>query len=406
MSGNNNIHWAGDEHLVAEYVMQRIPDVEREALEAHLQECADCSAIVRREATLAAGAKLAARQALRSRLQDRLAVEKRAASSRERIPWPRILSAAAVVMIILAVGVYNNWFKSRTPDNGTAQQKIAMQEPPSAGEKDRVAGNTPAVGSDGSKQNNEQSKVGKSTDEQPIYAAKKSTSANPGELASREERKSEPVTETPASTLAAKEENATSSRKDYDAVSKGIAGESRNTEMAARQNYGGALQDKAAPASAIIDGANNSGVWVEGVPIRTTYHYAPSVPLSGEAQQSMKQSGDLRTTDDLEPSRLAANAFQGNAVVITQLPSSSLSRSQQMMQNSRGTIQTLLESEGNVLRMTLFLDRPVSEAELQRARVREVNQDSMVIFLSGQRIGYRLSPEIQSRVNLKTRQVK
>ena len=106
----NNQHWTDDPELVELFVSGNMRQERKRELESHLDQCASCRKIVDREATLRDGTRLYARNALKSRLRKRLSH-----TPISRVPWPHILSAAAVLIIIVGIGIQTRLWKSAEP---------------------------------------------------------------------------------------------------------------------------------------------------------------------------------------------------------------------------------------------------------------------------------------------------
>ncbi|HEY6952451.1 MAG TPA: zf-HC2 domain-containing protein, partial [Bacteroidota bacterium] len=108
MSDHNGIHWTEDDVLLGEYILGRVPDEEKRRLDAHLEICRQCRQAVQTEKEMAAGIRLYGRGQVASRLQQRL--KNRSERNRRIVTWQRILSAAAVLVIVAGIGIYKQWF--------------------------------------------------------------------------------------------------------------------------------------------------------------------------------------------------------------------------------------------------------------------------------------------------------
>ena len=98
-------HWTDDSELIERFVLNRLDPDERNELEDHLRVCEVCKRAVRAEQLLIAGIRRSGRERFKAELQKKI-------SHTEHIglPWPHILSAAAVVIILVSVAFYNRWF--------------------------------------------------------------------------------------------------------------------------------------------------------------------------------------------------------------------------------------------------------------------------------------------------------
>jgi hypothetical protein len=85
-------------------ILEKLPPVERAMVEQHLATCSSCRAALEEERHLAAGIRSFGRAGLKSRLAESLA-----APGRQPAPWGRILSAAAVLVVIAGIGIVYRW---------------------------------------------------------------------------------------------------------------------------------------------------------------------------------------------------------------------------------------------------------------------------------------------------------
>lgn len=97
-------HWTDDRDLVESFVSGILSPERRSELEFHLSQCDTCRSIVDREAFLRKGIRYYGRRNLKQRLRERL---DRAVIP--MIPWPHVLSAAAVLIIVVGIGIQTGW---------------------------------------------------------------------------------------------------------------------------------------------------------------------------------------------------------------------------------------------------------------------------------------------------------
>jgi len=95
-----------DPAVVERYVLGQLPKPERTDVERLLEEDPRWREAVEREQRLAAGVRRLGRDHLRERLRQRLREAPAPA-----IPWPRLIAAAASVIIIVGILVVNQWFQ-------------------------------------------------------------------------------------------------------------------------------------------------------------------------------------------------------------------------------------------------------------------------------------------------------
>ncbi|HXF99344.1 MAG TPA: hypothetical protein VNL69_01105 [Bacteroidota bacterium] len=99
-------HWTDDSDLIERFVLNRLDPDERNELEDHLRVCEVCKQALRAEQILIVGIRRSGRERLKAELRKKLI-----AAERKGVPWPHILSAAAVVIILLGIAYYNRWFE-------------------------------------------------------------------------------------------------------------------------------------------------------------------------------------------------------------------------------------------------------------------------------------------------------
>ncbi|MBP1691694.1 MAG: putative zinc-finger, partial [Bacteroidetes bacterium] len=171
-------HWTKDEELLGHFVLGKLPDAQRQALERHLQSCPECRKRVDGERLLAAGVQRAGREDMKARLRERLGLgdgrrEAReeetqygatrsaferppasAAPGRSAAPvpqrrlnraWVFAAATAACVVIVAGVGILNRWWTPQEPMLATSDQDVAGARTPSP-EKGTLADGTTDAG--------------------------------------------------------------------------------------------------------------------------------------------------------------------------------------------------------------------------------------------------------------------
>ena len=106
MNGAENNHLLPE--TIEDAVLGRLTPEERSRVESHVLDCAMCREAMEQERLIAAGTKAWGRAAMKQKLAGRIA-----AASQQRTPWPHILSAAALLIVIIGIGVLFRW---RSPD--------------------------------------------------------------------------------------------------------------------------------------------------------------------------------------------------------------------------------------------------------------------------------------------------
>ena len=108
-----------------DFVLEKLAPVERTMVEQHVATCSSCRAALEEERRIAAGIRSFGRARMKKRLAESLA-----APGRQPAPWGRILSAAAVLVVIAGIGIVYRWF---TP--GEQAPQIAETTTPVQAEK-------------------------------------------------------------------------------------------------------------------------------------------------------------------------------------------------------------------------------------------------------------------------------
>jgi len=348
-------HWTEDESLVERFVLGHVPKTERNDLEDHLRVCEICRRAVMREQQLAAGIRRAGVEELKQRLKARVGVP-----TRGDIPWPRILSLAAMTVIVVGVGIYTDWFGSRRQD-----QDLLSDQPP--------ATSTP-----------ESQGRGQMTGEE-------AKDGQPKDVVRHDE---------PSQTRSAGGADENDKRSDVmDKVGRNIAaegGKKANDEYAKREKSDlaivGAETEKnelAAVAQGSMDAANRTE-WVSGNILPSTSESKTKRIAEEQDKRESRQFKPLsKKYAAAETSTAAAQTFNGLAIGLSQQPSAALPLSQQNARRQR-TIETQIYAANQTLNLTLFLDSLVDESELRNAVVEQVGGDSLIVHVANQRIGYRI----------------
>jgi hypothetical protein len=354
-------------------------------LSSHLGTCEKCRHAVNEETLIVAGVRLAGRAALKERLKLRLSESEyriaAPATSRlpgYQIPWTQIASAAAVVTIIIAVGVYNSWFISDSWNKTAPQEQLAQKQESPA----------PGPGKMEAKESIPQELHGKDLG-QPT------TSAERDRFDNRRGKRTEIMKEKASEDKRlAHEKSATSITAEPAANAGDVADEGRKAENETQ------LSDYAAVSPP-------HAFWVEAHVIPDDSKKKAGVFRASPRDQVsnvMKQETNAKK-DDRQVSKTATD-IPMLTLSLSQEPSSSLPAALQYRQDRQGIIQTLIENKDSAIQMTLYLDSPVADSELRSANIEVINTDSLVLNLSSQRIGLRLPPTLQSQVNTKARQVR
>ncbi|MFN0159154.1 MAG: hypothetical protein ACKVRP_13920 [Bacteroidota bacterium] len=362
---NTNAHWTDDAGLLADFVLDRMEFSTREKLKVHLRECDNCRKAVEHERTLVAGVKLLGREEMKKRLQGRVSVP-----HSRRIPWPHVLSAAAVLVIVAGIGVFNRWF--------VAHEDVVVQESQMAEGKPVPLESKLPVDSQ------------KYRDEDPgLFAAK----ALP-----RSKAFTPPVRKKELTLSEARPEVASAERQDTDRLEdmklsdrarevikeRDLARKNvlpSEAEFSVQSNESGARPTASAEQSGAESeqtGATpEQATWVQGTIIEQREN--SGINLEGEVRSLAKS-----------PHMGMEKKDQRQAFRIQQRPFAALPLSQRQFQQTN-TVQALVERTGTgEVQVTLFLDSLFNEVQLSKAVVQQVSDDSILVLVGGQIIGYRV----------------
>lgn len=334
-------HWTDNEEILERYVLGRIEPQAKRILELHLEECERCREAVRREQELAAGVRRLGRETLKAELAKRLGTRTRAA-----IPWPHVISAAAVFVIAVGVALYAFW----TPIE-TWYEESMTQSLPEAREK-------------------------------------------------AEEAK---VLEEPAPEAAGRDDLARRNENFFRKMDEAKGEEQKLVEAPA-------VVDQAEPISAELEdkekdladvgATTHVSAWVQGVIV-------PTPEAAGAAQPRAKGVQERRADEVLKAAPAearkargaeAASGLQAVTAELRQQPFERLPEEKQQLQlaQTQRTVETLVEKIPEGLRLTLFLDPPVPEQELQEAELRPVADDSLLVVMSTLQIAFKIPPAFGS----------
>ncbi len=348
MTDLRTYHIAEDEELLGRFVLGTLGEDERLAVEQHIAGCDACAAAVRRERLIAAGVRRLGRDQLKNVLRESPGLE-----TLKPVLWPKIVSAAAVIGLIVGAGLYYDWLGSGNVPATTEQfkQDIAREE--------RAKTEAPPVAS--VPRVRDESKDLADARREPQSFARSA----PGAAEKKPARADEPAPRKVQGELSAAQPSG--------------AGVKRETE-----GIGG---EAAAPSAAF---------WTEGTQLGGTHEdvgaaqaadkvSAESQVLSKELDRKSKSANQLKAAVN-EKSSSVSN------YLVNQAPASDLPRERQMIQqrNAGGGVQTLVKQDGDVTTMTIYLDSLVDPVEVKNASVEPASDDSVVVTLGKQRIGYRL----------------
>jgi len=334
MAELNDIHINRDQDLLDRYLLNRLDVATRAAVERHLAVCPTCRASVREEARLAAGIRRFGREELRERLARRIR-----SSSGQRIPWQGIMAAAAVILVIVGIGIYDDWFVRQTVDLANkAKEPVFRESSPSPSLSSRVQGRPRESGS---------------------------ASAVETEQAAVESPR-----------LEAKPEHA--------------PGSADKLSSHPRESFVTKSASPAPPATT---------VWTEGNLIREQSAISADAAIDRRAMKKESfEKKDSEAAGKSGPDRMmVSQTINVQNVSVTQRPSSQLPPTQQALRQQResNTVQTFIEERADSIRLVMYLDTLFDESALRNAVVQTAGTDSLVVRVANQRIGFRIPDGFQ-----------
>jgi len=437
-------HWTTDEELLGHFVLGKLPDAQRQALERHLQSCPECRKRVDGERLLAAGVQRAGREDMKARLRERLGLgdDRREAreeetqygatrSAYERPPasappgrsaglaprrrlnraWVFAAATAACVVIVTGVGILNRWWAPQEPMFATSDRDVTGVTTPSS-EKGTLADGTTGAGSQKvyAEQEKLKKELGRESDAQieaemladqqegkasaPTTAAAppRSTMEPPPAAASSEEMAG--LDKQSAGKKDARERMEESvaaemRHKTADDVARARTAEELGRVQAA--NEFGRLQtaDELARAQAAGGAIIDQGTWIEGIASDLPRGTGANVERLGNAKTRALESSSNRNRGDRKLEPVDATVSQRpllDAPVLQQ---------QQRRQQAQTVLTNVIQTD-STLRLTLYPDSQLSDYALRQAQVYRLTDDSLVVVLPGQLIRYRFqAPALQ-----------
>lgn len=350
----NDKHWTNNPELIERFVLHKMNPEERNELEDHLRICEVCKRAVRNEQHVVAGIRRSGREQFRAELKKKLPS---AEPEEKEAPWIQILSAAAVVVILLTVGIYNRWFETQKESPNTS---VAVQSQQAGGADARQ----PAELNKGESLTGEQSAEKRERPPASPQLAAKSSSQDEIRRVATSPRASVP----PPTTMKAEEQ-----------VNRRADG--ANAETAIREME-------------FVKGATVSGsetIWIEGNILPTD---SDALHDKAKAQEKVGiydfRKTDARSARSADP-QAELKQSESN-LVLNQQNSLALPTAQQQIQqlNKSSNVMTRLKRVGSQTQLTLYLDSLIDEKELSNATVETLRNDSLILHFSNQRIGYKL----------------
>lgn len=357
-------HWTYDPDLLERYVLDRLESAQREELENHLKTCEQCRIAVREEEELAAGVRRLAREEFKTRLKSRFAGLQ--SEPIREVPWFQLAAAAAVIVILVGVGIYNEWFtwykekditeeyQREQPASGAAQeQEFPPPVPEAAGERSGISSDRRI----------------------PTEAEKRQEHAASTQKIIREAQREKQIARNEHILL----ENGAGAgvrREDVEleGVKEWVQGEILST-----------LSERLPPQSAISTIDKGALLKTDKSELRKQ---AESEIESRPSRKSRTRSRlDSVETDKAGQRIIVQQGVRSQIIILSQRPKSQLSPEQ--LRDSQ-TVPTLVERTEEGLQFTVYLDQPVGDEELRNATIEPIHRDSVILHLGSQQIGYRI----------------
>lgn len=330
-------HWTDNPELIERFVLQRMNPAERNELEDHLRICEVCKKAVRLEQMTIAGIRRSGRGQFKARLQSRLA-----SSPVHRTPWGHIISAAAIIVIITGIGVYNRWFESTQP------VEMAPTAEPWATPEPKADRSEPA--------------------EQPASKVQEGGERAPSEPPAKP---SQPKSE--------------SSRKEKDAP--------QPPATAGREPE---FRQSGAAARATMDAVTHSGateeIWLEGT----------ILPVERGSEEAFRDESTVRIFGKKRGEAASGPAQHplNENLLLSQQQAGDLPPTQQQ-RSDKAVVLAKAERIGNATQLTLYLDSLLDQAALANVRAETPDSNSLILYLPNQRIKYSLPAGWGSQLQVK-----
>ncbi len=347
-------HWTDDPERVERYVSNQLNADERNELEDHLRVCEVCKRAVRSEQILIAGIRRSGRDAFKAEVQRKIAL-----MPEERTPWLQILSAAAVIVILLTVALYNRWFETQQPESS---EPIVLTQPQLPAEEE---------------------------DKKPDRAIAQQERVQPQTTTSVPPRDKESIQYDAHKAEAAEPLPTTPAPKAERARVEGAAGsQMQSSEIAsdAATQVSGAMSGSEALSNNTTEPLN---VWIEGTILPYPESAAQDIVTKNSRPSAQtytqKKSAEARI-DKFKPGQ---NLIAQN-IVLNQQVLSPVQQQKRTQQNASSTIPAQIIWGHDRLELTLFLDSLLSDQEFAKATVETRANDTVIVNLQNRRVAYEI----------------
>lgn len=366
MSDNIGLHWTEDDELLGQYILGRLSKDRQEELDDHLRSCALCRQAVQNERELASGIRLYGRKELKARLKRRITATPTVIHGLST--WQKVLSAAAVLAIMVGIGYYNRWFLGLEPTEMSVSETV--------------------------------SEAGKTGDTLGGKAVQSKT-----EGVSSAFRKSKP--EEPSRNDVHKDvldgrirADEGTQRKDQVQINTGTEMNKGETAVAAPAEGGGLLTGKAIAKfypQGVVQEPGERQFWTEGQVVEEVVSAEKKISKDANFAQE-KRLMKMKSLDQVPQQKHVGNFAGRGEFVVSQRKADLLPTAKQRLQQEKPrVIQTFVEQSSGALNFILYLDTLFSEKDLRNATIERIGSDSVIIKIRSKHIAYKLPANILRR---------
>jgi hypothetical protein len=349
-------HWTDDPELLERFVLHRLNPSERNELEDHVRICEVCKRAVRAEQLLIAGIRRSGREHLKRQIKTRIA-----GVSSSATPWRHIISAAALIVIITGVGIYNRWFEALEP----SENVIVHIPPDTAGSVTNETAQRSVPG-----------KAEKPAAVSPPLAHDRSSKDGRRNIAAQGETRREPAKSAKETGLALEEIPTTANRTQGQHAQQGTVDALATTAPATEE------------------------IWLEGTILPSAREAEGDE--DGQREKARAMPMNKYGAGKEQPQARAKSHRTDETLIVRQEQTRQLPETQrQMQQLKRSVIMTKAERMNGTTQLTLYLDSTLDESALATVTAETVDRDSLILHLPNQRVGYKLPPGWNTPLPLK-----
>jgi hypothetical protein len=332
MNESENTHLSAD--TIEDAVLGRLTPEAHARVASHLDACPQCRDAFEQELLLAAGTKGWARAAMKQKLAGQIAV-----TAQRNVPWPHVLGAAALLVVIIGVGVLFRW---RQP---VQEPSLTFSDTVVSDARQKSVPQAPA----------------------PVSESGKMTADQYGTPLPRDEH-----------------ESARQDKKDMAQAEQPMPVEPPELEGEAKEAEPTAMRAAIAEEAARPAGLD---VWLGGNELSN----APSAGMQAQPAGASNQGMSLNRLEARKGMRKTEMA-SSPVFVIEQRARRTLDDAYAADESQ--DIPTHIVRFGDTLRVTLFLDAPLTEDQMRSVFARQVSPDSFQVLLPGRIVGYKLPPNV------------